>query len=258
MDVREREAFQLPQSGNACCVRESTRFALAPAQPDFPRSPFPPPPPQSFRDPARLEPWFCFDAVGRTRPDACLPGGVFGFWPLMPAAVFDFLTCRGGGGVSVFFLFFFSSLLFSPPAWRGLARGVAFSSPFPPSTSSSSPPPCSSHARSNQRPRSWLHPSCSDSPDSPAVERTKLRSSAPILRPTFPPLPLVPPPASCRLRPRPPPPPPPATGPSFLIRFPPPPVKFPKLPNLEPPDPDPDPDPDPEPRRRQRISSSSI
>ena len=87
----------------------------------------PPPPPQSFRDPARLEPWFCFDAVGRTRPDACLPGGVFGFWPLMPAAVFDFLTCRGGGGVSVFFLFF-SRLCCFPPR-RGVAWRVEWLSP---------------------------------------------------------------------------------------------------------------------------------
>ena len=39
--VVEREAFQLPQSGMHA-VYESTRFALAPAQPDFPRSPFPP------------------------------------------------------------------------------------------------------------------------------------------------------------------------------------------------------------------------
>ena len=40
---RERGIPASPE-WDACCVRvESTRFALAPAQPDFPRSPFPPP-----------------------------------------------------------------------------------------------------------------------------------------------------------------------------------------------------------------------
>ena len=224
MDVREREAFQLPQSGMHA-VYESRVLALRlrlRSQTSLAR--LSPPPPQSFRDPARLEPWSCFDAVGRTRrTPACLVVFLV-FWPLMPAAVFDFLTCRGGG-VSVFCLFFFSSLLFSPPrAWRGLAWSGSLLPLFQ---------PILPHHPHRLSPTVFLprpFQTASTIVAAPLVLRLarlarRGTNKTPILpprssAPLFPPLPLVPPLLpSCRLRPRPRPP-PCHPGPSFLIKVP--------------------------------------
>ena len=211
MSERERHS-SFPRVGCMLCTSREYSLCACACAARLPSLAFPPPPPQSFRDPARLEPWSCFDAVGRTRrTPACLVVFLV-FWPLMPAAVFDFLTCRGGG-VSVFCLFFFSSLLFSPPrAWRGLAWSGSLLPLFQ---------PILPHHPHRLSPTVFLprpFQTASTIVAAPLVLRLARlarrgtnkppilppRSSAPL----FPPLPLVPPLLpSCRLRPRPRPPP---------------------------------------------------